>query len=370
MALYRKNKIWYCDYLTPDGKRTRKSLKTTDKKLAEELHDKLKFESWRVTKLGDFPKVTFEEACMRWVREKTEKKTLCDDLSRISFWSGYFAGKLLDEITEDKIYSAIEKMTNRRDAERAKSREATMRRAGLPPPTYVPRKVATATKNTHLAFLKALLRKACFEWKWLAKVPYIRLYPVKNNRVRWLLPHEAQRLVNACNEPLKSVVEFALATGLRRSNIINLEWRQVDLARCVAWVNPEDSKTGRAIGIALNKTACRILERQKGKHPDWVFVHTKAKPRSNGSLTPSVRKMRVDDNNAWRLALERAGIKDFRFHDLRHTWASWLVQAGVPLFVLQEMGGWESVEMVKRYAHLSPTHLAEYASKLDGILPG
>lgn len=86
-------------------------------------------------------------------------------------------------------------------------------------------------------------------------------------------------------------------------------------------------------------------------------------------MTPSVRRMRVDDNNGWRLALARAGIEDFRFHDLRHTWASWLVQAGVPLFVLQEMGGWESLEMVKRYAHLSPTHLAEYACRLDDILP-
>lgn len=61
--------------------------------------------------------------------------------------------------------------------------------------------------------------------------------------------------------------------------------------------------------------------------------------------------MRVDDNVARRIGLERAGIEDFRFHDLRHTRASWLIQSGVPLSVLQEMGGWESIEMVRRYAH-------------------
>lgn len=77
--------------------------------------------------------------------------------------------------------------------------------------------------------------------------------------------------------------------------------------------------------------------------------------------------MRVDDNVAWRSGLERAGIEDFRFHDHRHTWASWLIQSGVPLSVLQEMGGWESIEMVRRYAHLAPNHLSEHARKIDAI---
>lgn len=78
--------------------------------------------------------------------------------------------------------------------------------------------------------------------------------------------------------------------------------------------------------------------------------------RPGGSKTPSVRKMRVDNHRAWNATCRRAGIEDFRFHDLRHTWASWLIQSGVPLSVLQEMGGWESIEMVRRYAHLAPNH--------------
>jgi integrase len=70
------------------------------------------------------------------------------------------------------------------------------------------------------------------------------------------------------------------------------------------------------------------------------------------------------NNHAWRKALKRAGISDFRWHDLRHTWASWHVQSGTPLHVLQELGGWESVEMVRRYAHLGSDHLAHYADQL------
>ena len=99
----------------------------------------------------------------------------------------------------------------------------------------------------------------------------------------------------------------------------------------------------------------------------WLFVHTESKKRPDVTLTPSVRKMRVDSNTAWRAALKRAGIENFRFHDLRHTWASCLIQSGVPLSVLQEMGGWESVDMMRRYAHLAPNHLSEHAKQIDTI---
>lgn len=78
--------------------------------------------------------------------------------------------------------------------------------------------------------------------------------------------------------------------------------------------------------------------------------------------------MRVDDNSAWRIGLAKAGIEDFPFHDLRHTRASWLIQSCVPLSVLQEMGVWESIEMVRRYAHLAPNYLSEHAQKIDAIL--
>jgi len=161
---------------------------------------------------------------------------------------------------------------------------------------------------------------------------------------------------------------MALNTGLRRSNVINLEWSQINMEQRIAWVHPEDAKAGKAIGIPLNETACGILRGQIGKHDRWVFVHTKAAYRNDGTKTAAVRKMRGDSNKAWQGALRRAGIKNFRFHDLRHTWASWLVQSGVSLLALKEMGGWESLEMVQRYAHLAASQLASNANKLDDIL--
>lgn len=367
MSLFRRGEIWYGSYTSPSGKRIKESLGTKDRRQAQELHDKRKAELWRIDKLGDFPDVTFEEACLRWLEEKAHKKSLDADKGRIGFWLMHFEGVLLKDISEAKIYAAVSRMTNRKSEERWRQRSASMQKKGIDIGVYKPAPVSTSTKAKHLALMKALMRSAERDWKWIEKSPVIKVPQERNKRVRWLEPAEAQRLIDECPEPLKSSVEFALATGLRRSNIVDLKWQQIDMQRKVAWIYPEESKSGRAIGVALNDTACAVLKRQIGRHHNWVFVHTEAVKRSDGTKTQGTRKMRVDSNTAWRSALKRAGIEDFRFHDLRHTWASWLIQAGVPLSALQEMGGWESIEMVQRYAHLAPNHLTEHARQIDSI---
>lgn len=367
MSIFRRGEIWYASYSLPGGKRIKESLGTEDKRQAQELHDKRKAELWRVDRLGDFPDVTFEEACLRWLEEKADKKSLDTDKGRIGFWLEHFEGMKIKDITEAKIYAAVNRMQNRKAKEIWQQRVDAAARKGKDAPAFEAKPVTTSTKAKHLALMKAILRAAERDWKWLEKTPVIKIPSVRNKRVRWLEHEEAKRLIDECPEPLKSVVKFALATGLRRSNIINLEWQQIDMQRRVAWVNPEDSKSNRAIGVALNDTACKVLRDQIGNHHKWVFVHTRAWHRPDSSLTPAIRKMRVDDNRAWNSACKRAGIEDFRFHDLRHTWASWLIQSGVPLSVLQEMGGWESIEMVRRYAHLAPNHLTEHARKIDSI---
>ncbi|WP_414040733.1 tyrosine-type recombinase/integrase [Acidithiobacillus sp. M4-SHS-6] len=100
-----------------------------------------------------------------------------------------------------------------------------------------------------------------------------------------------------------------------------------------------------------------IVLRQTGKHPERVFTYRR-------------KPVRQTNTRAWTKALEKANIRNFRWHDLRHTWASWHVQAGTPLERLQEMGGWESIEMVRRYAHLAPEHLAGDSAKIDSLLKG
>ncbi len=139
---------------------------------------------------------------------------------------------------------------------------------------------------------------------------------------------------------------LALATGLRQANVLEEEWSQVDMERGVAWIHADQAKAGKDIHVSLNETALTVLRKQLGRHPQRV-------------CTLWGKPIAWANTLAWREALRKAGITNFRWHDLRHTWASWLAQNGVPLSDIQEMGSWESHDMVRRYAHrltLLPAH--------------
>ena len=169
-------------------------------------------------------------------------------------------------------------------------------------------------------------------------------------RIRYLTQEQAAKLLLELPTHLRDLAAFSLATGLRRANITGLTWEQVDLPRKLAWVHPDQAKARRAIAVPLNDMAMSVLRSQVGIHPVHVFSY----------LGKSIYRV---STNAWYQALKRAGIEDFRFHDLRRTWASSHVQSRTPLVALQELGGWETEQMVRRYAHLSADHLAQWAGR-------
>lgn len=170
-----------------------------------------------------------------------------------------------------------------------------------------------STKNRYLALTRAILRKAADEWRWLEKASKISLHQESKRRIRWLNQSEADRLLRALPNYLAVMAQFSLLTGLRQSNILNLRWSQIDLERRVAWINPDESKSGRAIGIALNTTALALIQKQKGRHPEYSFTNSQRKHCFGIS------------SKAWKKALRQSGICDFRWHGLHHSWASWLV---------------------------------------------
>lgn len=252
------------------------------------------------------------------------------DIKKLTWLHGYLGDLTLDQITLD----VIDRIRSARLKEGSKG-----------------------TCNRYLALVRAILRRARDEWEWLDKVPKVRLFKESNSRERSLTVSQAKALLAELPEHQREVVLFALATGLRQSNVLKLEWRQVNLEQRHAWIDGWQSKNRRPISVPLNAAAISVLQRQIGKHPDRVFTF-RGKP------------LNTANTRAWQAARRRARIEDFRWHDLRHTWATWQRQAGTPTHELQRLGGWRTGSMVERYAHLAPDHLALAASRLDNVLPG
>jgi integrase len=326
MSLYKRkdSALWWVK-LTVNGRRLQKSTGTADRKAAQEYHDRLKAELWEQTRLGVKPGYFWQDAVLRWLKETEHKATHQDDVWILRGLDTHLFGVKLADIDRDKL----DAITAARLADG----------------------VENGTVNRMLAVVRAILRRSALEWGWLDQAPKVRMLPVSKRRIRFLTPEEAQRLLSELPLHLSVMARFSLETGLRKANVTDLQWSQVDLVRRCAWIHPDQAKARRAIAVPLSPSAVEIVRSQFGKCQSHVFSY-RGRPVS------------VVNNKAWQAALKRAGIEDFRWHDLRHTWASWHAQAGTPLNVLQELGGWESVEMVRRYAHLSGEHLSGYARSM------
>jgi len=333
MSLYkRKDSSVYWVKLHHSGKIVQRSTGTTDKVKAQEYHDRLKASLWEQERLGTKPRYSWQQAAGRWLEETTYKATHEQDIAKLKWLHPILGELMLDEITLDVI---------------ARIKAARLKEIGK----------STSTTNRFLALVRAILKRAVDEWDWLGKAPKVKLFKVLEGRVRFITPEQVQALLHELPAHQKDMVLFALQTGLRQANVVKLEWSQVNLEQSHMWVNAAQSKNRKPIAVPLNREALAVLHRQLGKHPARVFTFA-GKPIVNANT------------HAWRNALKRAGIEDFRWHDLRHTWASWHRMQGTPTHELQQLGGWKTGAMVERYAHLASDHLAKAAARLDSVLDG
>lgn len=271
---------------------------------------------------------TWQQAADKWLEETAHKKDKRNDEAKLRWIAEHWKNKRLSEIDRETIRSL------------AKLKGITAK---------------PATVNRYLALIRAILRRASNEWEWIVKAPHIRLVHEKNRRVRWLKPEQARTLLEELPEHQRHPMVFALATGLRAGNVLTLRWEQIDLNRRVCWFFADQTKNDEDICISLNDNAMAVLYARRNIHPEYVFTY-------------QGKEIKRLTTRAWYKALKRANIENFRWHDLRHTWASWLVQEGVPLYALQEMGGWKTASMVRKYAHLSPAHNLRYAQTIDATL--
>lgn len=205
------------------------------------------------------------------------------------------------------------------------------------------------------------------EWSMAHNNPTIGVRKLResNGRIRYLTNDEAQRLVTQCailegeelrhgrRSCIKGIVVTALNTGMRKGEILGLKWSDIDFRQGIILL--ENPKNGQRREVPLNGMLTRTLKTVKSRFEEggqYVFCDLDGKPFNN------VRR-------SFNTALRRAGITDFRFHDLRHTFASHLVMAGVDLVTVKELLGHKSLDMTMRYSHLSPDHKRKAVSVLD-----
>lgn len=318
MSLYKRGEIWWYSITLKGKSRARGSTGEDDREKAQRRHDEIKAELWQA-KPDRGAERTWNDACVAWLNAAERGES-----DGYTIQSLGYKNRPLSQCTGESFEKALE---------------------GLSPGTW------NRKRNT----IMAILHMADVDIK-------IATRKVAKQRIRYLTAEEWERLDAELPPHLQPMARFAIATGLRQSNVTQLKWDQVDMDRRVAWIHPDEAKAEKAIGVPLSDMAITVLQGQKilrdneialakeeGRKYDPAFVFTyKRKP---------IAKIKT----AWTKALARAEIEHFRWHDLRHTWASWHVMSGTPLEVLKELGGWSDYKMVLRYAHLAPDHLAGFA---------
>lgn len=330
MSLYKREPYWWIKLppITGELKPLYKSTGTANKRQAQRLHDKIKTERWECQQLGVKPVRTWDDAAAKWLEETSHKRTHEQDKSILRWLTPHLGGKELTAINRELV-DAVKSV-------RAKG-------------------VTTATANRYMALVRAILRRACNEWEWVDRVPKVGMFKQSGGRTRSLTRDEFTRLLDELPEHLADMAQFSVATGLRQGNVTGLQWKQISLERQHLWVSADEHKNGRAHSVPLNVAAMAVLIKRQGDHPTHVFTY-------EGHPIGQV------NTKAWRGALKRAGIENFRWHDLRHTFATWHREVGTPTHELQRLGGWKTQSMVERYAHVAPDGLQFAASRLDNMM--
>ncbi len=345
-SLYKRagSPYWWAEFRLPGRKPIRESSRTKDKAAAQEWRDKKQAELWRQDKLGARPRRSWKEAVVRWGQENSHKADLDGDIAKFRWLDAHFGDRYLHELTKDVVMPVL----------RLKVAESS-----------------NSTGNRYLALIRALLYRAADpdDWNWLDSAPRRwRQFKEPLTRVRYLTVPEVTKLLHELAPHARDLLLFAIATGLRQGNVKRLEWSQVDLERRTAWIHADQAKARQAIAVPLNDIAMEILLRIQQQQ---VVLRAKKRLYVEGFVfTYHGRPIECVNTRAWRQALGRAGIAAYRWHDNRHTWASWLTMAGVSDSVLMALAGWRDPKMVRRYAHLSSSHLAGSAAKIDALLQG
>jgi len=328
MRIYKRGKCWYVDY-TYKGRRIRKKVGHSQKVAELTLNDiELKIAKSEHLGIHESKKVLFEYIAEDYLKFSKVNKAFGSYQRDITSLKRnlipYFKGSYLTDITA----RAIEEYKFQRL-----------------------KKVTPSSVNRELACLKHLFSKA-IEWEYcdVNPVKKVKLLKEPPGRIRYLEDYEIEALLSECSPQIEPMVVVALHTGMRRSELFNLKWEDIDFNNNIIIV--KDSKNNESRLIPMNDTVCKTLKTLY--HPENIFVfHT---PKGTPYKDVSV---------GFKGALKRAGIENFRFHDLRHTFASRLAMGGRNLQTIQQLLGHKTIKMTVRYSHLSQSYLRDAVNTLE-----
>jgi integrase len=325
----RVKRVAYGYSLVVDGKQVRKYDSAWSKEDARDALAKrvLGLEEERAKATAP---LTFGQATERYLQAKARKRSVGQD--------ALYLGQLKAALGEATPLADV--TAARISAWKAERLAAKNPRTGEP--------YAAATINRPLATLRHLLRIAHEEWGVLSAAPRVRLEREPEGRIRWLEPDEEVRLMDACRASrsphLAGIVTVAMETGMRRGELLGLTWDRVDFSRNV--IRLEVTKSGKRREVPMRQAVYNVLAGLPGEREGRVWRQ---------------RKIRT----AFDSAVVAAKLDDFRFHDLRHHFASWFVMRGGSLQALKELLGHADLKMTLRYAHLAPEHLRSEMAKTE-----
>lgn len=336
MGVYKRGDTYYESYFY-NGKHIRRAL-GKNKKDAEAVFSR-KMLAKRAGKYADpedAPRISFDDACKDYLHRKADLKGQATLRSALKIIQTHFAGKNIGDLTEKDIDDFI---LSRRDS-----------------PTRYGRKRAGSTINREVNVLRSLLWVAAKQG-WTEKNPAScpRKFP-ERKRLRYLTVEEAASLLklakNSRSRDVFHTITIALETGMRQGEIFNLRWSDLNFKEGQIWVR--ETKNGSPRYVPMTEPVREALStRPRRLGIEYIFWGRKQDNRHNTGMRETFVNL-----------LQRAGITDFTFHDLRHTFASHLAMAGVPLHTIGQLLGHKTPSMTMRYAHLSPDYLKGAVSSL------
>ncbi|MBN2845530.1 MAG: site-specific integrase [Deltaproteobacteria bacterium] len=358
MGVIRKRGIaWQIDYVDPIGKRVRKTFKK--KKEAEaELGKRVSLMAeGRYLDVKKDYRTTFEELLIKYEENfgnqtsfRTSKKKYVENFKK------YFGD---ESLLANIRYVHVE--TYRNGLRQKITRKKTLRK--------------DASVNREMSCLHHLFSKGV-EWEMLEQSPFDRgrslLLKENNQRLRFLTEEEIKALLDACPSHLREIVVCAINTGMRKGEILSLKWDQIRNG----FIYLEKTKTNEARQIPVNDDLAELFKSIRNRQhlrSEYVFtyVNTGANlkhPAKNRLKLVQEAGTPIDGTkHSFNTALKRSGIKDFRFHDLRHTFASQMILKGASLKDVQEILGHKTMTMTLRYAHLSQEHKRQAINLLNGL---